>query len=76
MTNNFFECAKNGGKIINKRDKDGKVVKTCYDREGNSYVKPNKNKKKKKKNKNTRFMTATQDSINKLADHFNSNNLG
>jgi len=73
MAKNFFECAKNGGKIINKRNKDGKVIKTCYDREGNSYVKPNKKKKKKK---NNRFIMASQDSINKLADHFNNNNLG
>ena len=75
MTKNFFECAKSGGKIINKRNKDGKVIKTCYDKEGNSYVKPDKKKKNRRKNKNTKFISATQDSINKLAEHFNNNNL-
>ncbi len=73
MAKNFYDCAKSGGKIVNKRNKEGKAVKTCYDKEGNSYIKPNKNKNKKKKNK--RFVKASQNSINKLAEHFNNNNL-
>ncbi len=73
MVKNFYDCAKQGGKVINKKTKDGKVTKTCYDKEGNSYIKPDKKKKNKKNNR--RFMKATESSLNKLAAHFNNNKL-
>lgn len=66
MAKNFYECATNGGKIINKRTKKGNIIKICYDKEGKSHIKQNK-----KKNKQT---AASKDSLNKLVAHFKDKN--
>ena len=44
MVKNFSECAKDGGKIVIKKLKNGKTVKICYDSNGNPHYK-NSNKK-------------------------------
>ncbi len=72
MARNFYDCAKNGGKVTNKKTKDGKVIKICYDKEGNSHVKQNNRKKRKKKNA-SRHTKASVASLQTLANHFNSN---
>lgn len=74
MARNFYDCAKNGGKVVNKKTKDGKVIKVCYDREGNSHVKQNNrnNRKKRKKNNAARHIKASVSSLQTLADHFNN----
>ena len=76
MTKDFFECAKNGGKVVSKKTKDGRIIKICYDKEGNSHVKRkfNKNKKKKWPRRNPRRV-ASKESLKKLAAHFNDNKL-
>lgn len=37
MPKAFNDCAKNGGKIRTKKLKNGKYIRICYDKEGNSY---------------------------------------
>lgn len=34
----FLDCAKNGGKVKTKKLKDGKFIRICYDKDGNSYA--------------------------------------
>jgi len=71
MAKNFYDCAKNGGKVVNKKTKEGEVIKVCYDKEGNSHVKK-KNWKKKNKNNVIRHTEASVDSLQTLVEHFNS----
>lgn len=73
MARNFYDCAKNGGKVVNKKTKDGNVIKMCYDKEGNSYVKQNNKKKKHKKNNTVRYTKASVTSLQTLVEHFNNN---
>jgi putative hemolysin len=74
MVKNFSECAKDGGKIVIKKLKNGKTVKICYDSNGNPHYK-NSNKKNNRNN-NKQFGPASPDSLINLAEHFNqrSNN--
>jgi len=72
MARNFYDCAKNGGKVINKKTKDGRMIKVCYDREGNSHIKQNNRKKRKKNNAVRHKVKASVSSLQTLADHFNS----
>lgn len=78
MAKDFYDCAKNGGKVVSKKTKDGRVIKLCYDKEGQSHLKKNFNKKFKKNsqkfnNKKNRLAAATSESLQKLAAHFNNN---
>jgi len=70
MVRNFYDCAKNGGKVVNRKTKDGKTIKVCYDKEGGSHVKHNNRKKRKKNYVNNTKASVT--SLQTLADHFNS----
>lgn len=74
---NFTECAKNGGKIVTKRTKNGKVLKICYDKNGGSHArvirrKKNYNKQIKQHNKvETQSHTpASAEDLLKLKEHF------
>ncbi len=71
MAKNFYDCAKNGGKVVNKKTEDGKVIKMCYDKEGGKHIKHNNKKRRKKKQ--VRFVQATENSLQTLAKHFNTN---
>jgi len=76
LTKDFFDCAEHGGKVVNKKTRDGRILKICYDREGNSYVKRNFNNNKSKKNPPLKKQTiASMESLQKLAAHFNDNKL-
>lgn len=78
MTKDFFECAKNGGKVVSKKTKDGRIIKICYDKEGNSHVKRkfnNNNNKKKKWPRRNQKRIASKESLKKLAARFNDSNL-
>jgi len=72
MARNFYDCAKNGGKVVSKKTKEGKMIKVCYDKDGNSHVKFN-NKKNKNRNKMARNTKASVASLQNLAAHFNNN---
>lgn len=37
MSKDFTNCVKNGGKVVTKKLKDGRHIKICYDKEGNSH---------------------------------------
>lgn len=67
MAKDFYECAKNGGRVVNKRDKNGEKIKICYDKNNNSHVKK-KNKSKKKKDVSNN--KPTENSLKKLIEHF------
>lgn len=75
MTKDFFECAKNGGKVVSKKTKDGKIIKVCYDKEGNSHVKRKFNNDRTKNQPPIRQQIASIESLQKLAAHFNDNKL-
>jgi hypothetical protein len=70
MARNFYECAKNGGKVVNRKTKDGKRIKICYDKEGGSHIKHNNRKKIKKNYVNNAKASVT--SLQILVEHFNS----
>lgn len=74
MAKDFYDCAKNGGKVVSKKTKDGRTIKLCYDKEGNSHLKKNFKKKawKKKSNKRKRNQAASVESLKQLANHFNN----
>ena len=71
MVNNFYDCAKNGGRVVNRKTKDGKTIKVCYDKKGNSYIKKNK-EKAKVKNKQKSFSKPTLESLQRLVERFNN----
>lgn len=70
MVSNFYECARSGGKIVNKKTKEGENIKICYDKKGNSFVK--NNNKRKPKNKQKSFSSPSKESLQKLVEHFNN----
>lgn len=72
MAKNFFDCAQNGGKVVNKKTKDGKTIKLCYDEQGKSHMKPEKKEKSKIKVKPSNGLQASLESLQKLAEHFNN----
>lgn len=74
MANNFYECAKSGGRIVNRKNKDGEPIKICYDKEGNSHVKRKEKGKIKPrtKNKKQNFSRPSSESLQKLVEHFNN----
>jgi len=51
MSEEFDNCARNGGKIRTKKLKNNKYIRTCYDKDGNSYTGEVMDKKKKSKAK-------------------------
>lgn len=78
---NFTECARNGGKVVTKRTKNGKVLKICYDKEGGSharvirgkkhYNKPhNAQKRHEVKKEEQEYKPATTEELLKLKAHF------
>lgn len=71
MAKNFYECAKSGGKVVTRKAKDGKKIKVCYDDKGVGHVKPDKPKHKRFNNKR-KPVDASIESLQKLAEHFNS----
>ena len=77
MAKDFYDCAKNGGKVVSKKTKDGRVIKLCYDKTGKSHLKKTfkknfKQGKFKKNNKPKRFEAASQKSLQELIIHFNN----
>ena len=70
MANNFYECTKSGGKVVNKKTEDGKTITMCYDKEGKTHV---KKKFIKKEKKSMDFSTPTQESLQQLIIYFNNN---
>lgn len=68
MAKNFGECARDGGKVVTKKLKNGQAVKVCYDSDGKTHYK--NNNKNKNKNKPKKFGPATPDSISNLAEYF------
>jgi len=70
MTKNFYECAKNGGKVVSKRDKDGKKIKICYDKNNKPHV---KKQTKNEPNKDLSINKPTAESLKQLIEHFNLN---
>lgn len=71
MTKNFYDCAKNGGKVISKKLKNGRIIKLCYDKEGKSHLKKHYINKNFKKNKQTKHCPASLKSLQELVIHFN-----
>lgn len=74
MAKNFYDCAKNGGKIINRKDKEGKTLKICYDNEGKAHFK-NQNKGQhtgRGSDASSTMCNATVSSLQELAKHFNN----
>ena len=71
MANNFYECVKQRGKVVNKKTDDGQKLTYCYDNEGKSHL-----KKKFKKNveKPKEFSSPTIESLQQLIIHFNQTN--
>lgn len=75
MARNFYDCAKNGGKVVSKKTKDGRMIKLCYDKNGKSHLKKTFDKKNFKKKKNPkRFEAASQKSLQELVIYFDNNN--
>ena len=63
----FDDCIKNNGKVRTKKLKNGRYMKICYDKEGNSY--PGEIKKKAE----ARVMEDSKrlkEGLLKLMDHF------
>lgn len=74
MPKDFTDCVKNGGKVRTKKLKNGKYIKICYDKNGNSYS--GEVKKKKKPNKKVSKVEEAknlQRKLEELRDHFNQN---
>lgn len=46
MPQNFNDCDKAGGKVITKKLKNGKYVRVCFDKKGNSHIGEVKKKEK------------------------------
>lgn len=68
MAKNFYTCVKEGGKVFNKKTKEGKSLKVCYTKDGQSYVKSQSNNKNfKKQNQNP-----TSESLEQLKKYFNN----
>jgi putative hemolysin len=38
MPKEFTDCVKNGGKVVTKKLKNGKYIRICYDKKGNSHA--------------------------------------
>jgi len=78
LAKDFYDCAKNGGKVISKKTKDGQTIKLCYDKEGKSHLKKNFIKKKNfnlNNKKPKRFEAASQRSLQELVIHFNNQKI-
>ncbi len=72
MANNFYDCVKGGGKVVNKRTDDGQKLTFCYDKEGKSHQK--KNKFKNQMEKSSKPSAPTEESLQQLIIHFNQTN--
>jgi len=73
----FDECAKNGGKVVQKKLKGGRYINICYDKEGKSHAGEIRVTKKKKFNHkthkaNARTTKTTEEQLQKLKLHFDS----
>ena len=73
MPKDFEDCVKNGGKVRTKKLKDGKYMKICYDKNGNSHSGEVKTKKKASKDNKVEEAKILQRKLEELRDYFNSN---
>lgn len=72
MPKEFDDCVKNGGRVRTKNLKNGRYMKICYDKEGNSH--PGEIRKKKTfKEKKVEEAKTLQKKLVELQDYFNSN---
>lgn len=65
MPQNFNNCVKTGGKVITKKLKNGKYVRVCFDKKGNSYVGEVK-KREKNYRKTVKKAKATKEELTVL----------
>jgi hypothetical protein len=73
MPKDFEDCVKNGGKTRTKKLKNGKYIKICYDKNGNSFSGEVHTKKKSSGNKQIDDAKILQKKLEELRDHFNTN---
>jgi hypothetical protein len=73
MPQDFVDCIKNGGRVVTKKLKNGKYIKICYDKEGNSHngeVKKSKDTAEKYKIEESKKLV---EGLLELKNHFNTN---
>lgn len=68
----FTDCIKNGGKAVTKKLKDGRYIKICYDKEGNSH-RGGIQTKERSEVKTTEKMKTDPKSLLELRDFINGN---
>jgi hypothetical protein len=79
MRKDFEECVNNGGRVRVKQLKNGKSIRLCYDKSGNSFsggiiIEKQVNANKDEKNKKQADMSyRLVDSLLELKNHINTN---
>lgn len=73
MPKEFENCVKNGGRVRTKKLKNGRYMKICYDKNGNSHPGEIKKKKQASKDKKIEEAKTLQKKLVELRDYFNSN---